>query len=45
LPEAEYIYPAGFLCGWPVGVELVAGLYLRHPVVSRDTFCKLFAVY
>ena len=26
LPEAEYICPAGFLCGWPVGVELVAGL-------------------
>ena len=25
-PEVEYICPAGFLCGWPVGVELVAGL-------------------
>ena len=25
-PEAEYIFPAGFLRGWPVGVEAVAGL-------------------
>ena len=25
-PEAEYICPAGFLCGWSVDVELVAGL-------------------
>ena len=25
-PEAEYICPAGFLCGWSVGVEFVAGL-------------------
>jgi len=25
-PEAEYISRAGFLCGWSVGVELVAGL-------------------
>ena len=25
-PEAEYICPAGFLRGWSVGVELVAGL-------------------
>jgi len=25
-PEAEYICRAGFLCGWSVGVELVAGL-------------------
>ena len=25
-PEAEYMCPAGFLRGWPVGVELVAGL-------------------
>jgi len=24
--EAEYICPAGFLCGWSVGEELVAGL-------------------
>ena len=24
--EAEYICPVGFLRGWPVGVELVAGL-------------------
>ena len=28
-PEAEYICPAGFLCGWSVGVELVAGLPKR----------------
>ena len=27
-PEAEYICPAAFLRGWPVGVELVAD-YLR----------------
>jgi len=49
-PEAEYICPAGFLCGWPVGVELVAGLperpgsqqrhFLQAP---KDVF--LFAVY
>jgi len=25
-PEAEYICPVGFLHGWSVGVELVAGL-------------------
>jgi len=25
-PEAEYICPEGFLCGWSVGVELVARL-------------------
>jgi len=24
--ETEYIFPVGFLRGWPVGVELVAGL-------------------
>ena len=24
--EEEYICPAGFLCGWPAGVELAAGL-------------------
>ena len=27
--EAEYICTAGFLRGWPVGVELVAGLHER----------------
>jgi len=26
VPVAEYICPAGFLRGWPVGVELVARL-------------------
>jgi len=26
LPEAEYVCPAGFLCGWSVGVEFVFGL-------------------
>jgi len=25
LTEAEYTCPAGFLCGWSVGVELVTG--------------------
>jgi len=41
--------PAGFLCGWSVGEEFVAGLPER-PAGSRDTFCNhiktfLFAVY
>jgi len=37
-PEDEYICPAaGFISGWPIGVELTAGLYLRDPAVSRDS--------
>jgi len=34
-PEAEYICPAGFLCGWSVGVELVAGLPERPDSQQR----------
>jgi len=44
-PEAEYICPAGFLRGWPIGVELVAGLperpgsQQRHFLhASKDVF-------
>jgi len=33
--EAEYICPAGFLRGWPVGVELVAGLHERPGIQQR----------
>ena len=48
-PEAEYIFPAGFLRGWLVGVELVAGLPER-PGSQRRHFLQaskdvLFAVY
>ena len=48
-PEAEYICPAGFLRGWRVGVELVAGLperpgsQQRHFLQAPEEF--LFAVY
>ena len=27
-PEEEYICPAGFLCGWLVGMEFAPGLCL-----------------
>ena len=47
--EEEYICPAGFLYGWPVGVEFAAGLPERPDNWQRH-FCKhpnifLFAVY
>jgi len=47
--EEEYICPAGFLYGWPVGVEFAAGLPER-PDSQQRHFCKhlnifLFAVY
>ena len=47
--EAEHICPAGFLCGWPAGVELIAGLPER-PSSWPIHFLKhlkmfLFAVY
>jgi len=28
--------PTAFLCGWSVGVEFLAGLYLRDPAVGRE---------
>jgi len=34
-PEAEYICPAGFLCGWSFGVEFVAGLPERPDSQQR----------
>jgi len=48
-PEAEYICPASFLCGWSVGVELVAGLPER-PGRQQRHFLQapkdvLFAAY
>ena len=51
-PEAEYICPAGFLRGWPVGVELVAGLperpgsQQRHFLqASKDVFVCSVLLY
>ena len=51
-PEAEYICPAGFLRGWPVGVELVAGLperpgsQQRHFLqASKDVFVCSVLIY
>ena len=51
-PEAEYICPAGFLRGWPVGVELVDGLperpgsQQRHFLqASKDVFVCSVLIY
>ena len=51
-PEAEYICPAGFLRGWPVGVELVAGQpekrgsQQRHFLqASKDVFLCSVLIY
>ena len=51
-PEAEYICPAGFLRGWPVGVDLVAGLperpgsQQRHFLqASKDVFVCSVLIY
>jgi len=38
LPAKHHHRPTGFLWGWSVGVELIAGLHLRDPAVGRDTF-------
>jgi len=35
-PEAEYICPAGFFCGWSVGVELIDGLPERPGSQQRQ---------
>ena len=51
-PEAEYICPAGFLRGWPVGVELVAGLperpgsqHIHFLQASKDVFVCSVLIY
>ena len=41
--EKEYICPAGFLRGWPVGVQFVAGLGLPASVQQAHNG-KLYAV-
>ena len=37
------VRPTGFLCCWPVGLELIA--WQRDSSVSRDSFCKLLKLY
>ena len=51
-PQAKYICPAGFLRGWPVGVEIVAGLperpgsQQRHFLqASKDVFVCSVLIY
>ena len=51
-PEAEYICPAGFLCGWSAGLELVAGLPERPSSQQRhflqapkDVFVCIVLIY
>ena len=51
-PEVEYICPAGFLCGWSVGVELVArlperpGSQQRHFLQApKDVFVCSVLIY
>jgi len=51
-PEAEYFWPAGFLCGWFVGVELVAvvperpGSQQRHFLQApKDIFVCSVVIY
>ena len=51
-PEAEYICPAGFLCGWSVGLEIIARLperpgsqqiqFLQAP---KDVFVCIVLIY
>jgi len=48
-PPTQLLWPTGFLCGWPVGLQFTPDS-LRNPVIGRNSFRQslktfLFAMY